>query len=151
MNISRLYAQATTRAVRYEAGLVTNPTQAGAAVAVSQLEQRAAKAGADMMVQDNKEFDLNQPTLNNVYLHSTNPSGYTGHCVRDDQGTVERLEASNGRDQFSVSVDGDRKEVRHTETIYGPSGETPIVTEEWAIFNGPSVKYKKISYEGSLV
>lgn len=144
--IQKLYAQATTRAVRYEAGLVTNPTQADAAVAVSHLEQRAAQAGQDMMVQDNKEFDLNQPTLNNVYLHSANPSGYTGHCVRDDQGQLERLEAGNGKDQFSVSVDGDRKEVRQTTVAAAAEGESPIVTEEWAVFNGPSVKYKKISY-----
>lgn len=146
MNVGRLYANLTTRATRYEAGMITNPQQASACVAVRQLEDSAAKVAGDMLALDNKEFDLNQPTLNNVYLHAQNPSGFTGHAVRNEQGQLERLEADNGRDKYSVSVNGDHKEVRHTTTIHGPAGESPVVTEEWAIFNGTSVKHKVINY-----
>ncbi len=144
--LARLYANVTTRATRFEPGNISTKPQAAAALAVASLESRAAKVASDMLTLDDGPADLNPKLPHNVYLAGTNSSGFTGHAVKSEGGTVSRLEAESGTDTYTVSTQGTRKEIRHVNIGEGKAGEAPSITEEWAIFDNSGVKYKSIQY-----
>lgn len=144
--LARLIAQCTTRGTTYQPGNISTKEQADAALAARELEARANQAATDMLKLDDSEHDLNPAIPHNVYLARTNPSGYTGHAVKSEGGTVSRLQADSGDHQYTVSTNGSKKEIRHLHINNGQSGEKALFTEEWVISDGSSAKYKRIEY-----
>ena len=148
MSISRIWSNFTTRAVKYEDGHITNPKQADAFKATRDLEKAASAVAAEMLTHDNGPDDFNPKLVNDVYLDG-GKTPYAGHCVKSNDGSgVTRLEATTAdkTESFSISVSGDRKEIRHRKEIEGKAGDAPLDEEQWAIFDGSKVKYKAVSY-----
>lgn len=144
--LARLIANCTTRATRFEPGNISTKREADAALATQALESRAQQVASDMLKLDDSADDLNPKIPHNVYLAKTNNSGFTGHAVKSDGGSVSRLDAESGAEQVKVSTEGNRKEVHRVHIQEGPAGEKALWTEEWAISDGSTVKYKSIEY-----
>jgi hypothetical protein len=99
-----------------------------------------------MLSHDNKPEDFNPKITNNVYLDGSK-STYAGHCVQCNNGDgLIRLDATGKGETFSITVDGDKRTVRHLTETPGKEGKAPSFHEEWAIFDGSQVKYKAINY-----
>jgi len=130
--------------VKYEQGNISDMKQADAFKAVSALEEAANKVATDMLSLDNTPDDFNPDLVNNVFVDGSKGT-YAGHCVRSNEGEgITRLEATRDHNSYSLSMDGDHKEIRHRKEIAGPDGS--LFHEEWAIFDGTQVKFKAITY-----
>jgi hypothetical protein len=143
----RIGAQVSAQRSSYTPGAISTREQAQAAQAVLKLEERALAIGRDLMTMDEGPHDLNRGVPNNVYTLQSTRAGNQGQAQFNPEGGLTRLRAETYGETVNVTVEGDRKEIYAVSHTDG-GGPEQVIQEEWAIFDGGQVSYKKLDYWG---
>lgn len=143
----KIGAQLTAQRASYTPGAVATREQAQAAQAVLKMEERAMAVGKDLMQRDEGPYDLNNGVTGNVYTLRPTPSGFVGNAQFSPEGKLNHLRAEAYGETINLTISGDRKEL-HVVSHTDGEGPEQVIQEEWAIFDGRQVSYKKLDYWG---
>ena len=153
--IGRIWAQVTAPKTRFTEGNIQNSEQANAADRVHEMQDLVDRIGHEMSGINEHANDGNKGNPDSVFgtVTTRNAKGYDerfqGLCEFEhtEAHAVSRLDV----DYVTYDKKGDHKEICVKSYCTGTPaagdlGPNTLVTEEWAISDGPKASYTKFEY-----
>lgn len=155
--IAGIWNKFTSPTQRFVKGNITKPEQAETANKVGKLESLVRDIGVNMAAIDDTSADQNSTTPGSVYgtvytqTYGRQGTPFAGLC-EFNKGEVATLDVRAGSSHLTVASKGGKKEIHYVNKIegsgyaaFGPGGNI-LEQHEWAIFDGPNVKYKSYHF-----